>query len=719
MPLAWRPTLAAGTCVPSKGALFGNRRIGIGIPLEAPIRQAYQLLGVRKKPSLNDYIIYLEELRADFADTSVPHAEAERLVELYRRLAHEIQKQEEPVPRFPLLTGDGKLLPPELVFDSDAPWFEERLDAGKISLLHRDLPSSVVRLPWVRSLAREIIEDPRDYWEQIDDQAVLARIKRLRTTIRSLEFRRGLLRLVAHENPTCAHEMSDWLARASVVAVREILTDLSLEFDGERMVVGSGKTNYYFDRDKHCFYLDGDAGNLMRLYVAQMINATLGAKVELSTLSEIVDCDPGEIEQTLTRLRIKPMKDEIEAEPWPDDVEDELTETPTENSDAEAIESAVGDSSDRDREGEESSEQPAAPGNGSRIPGKPRGESDNTQDDEDGTPDGARRFRPGSTKPGSARTSQEEGQPDDEEDAVPTGTPGGGTGFQDRNPPRSPPSDEPGKQDAGRSSPREKGRRRTTEDQLRHRQHGDDHPKDGQGSAERPIQMRPSGRRKRRLGRRRDRVATYVSGALPPDGQPPREEMTDEERRRKVELGREAVKRVCIFEESHQRKPVPRSQTHPGYDVDSWNPIVESAETNGGADRTIEVKGLAGPWTEQGVGLTPRQFQSARELGDRFWLYVVEYAEDPTRAVVHPIQNPFGKVTGYWFDRGWKQLADAKEAPSREGALSVGQRISVAGQGEGTIIEVLHRGALRVLGIQFDNGRKIKRPFNPMTMQVK
>jgi hypothetical protein len=145
----------------------------------------------------------------------------------------------------------------------------------------------------------------------------------------------------------------------------------------------------------------------------------------------------------------------------------------------------------------------------------------------------------------------------------------------------------------------------------------------------------------------------------------------------------------------------------------SRNPVVDSS------DRTIEVKGLAGPWTQQGVALSPRQFQAARELGDRFWLYVVEYAADPSRAVVHPIQNPFRKVTGYWFDRGWKQLADPHEAPSREGRISVGQRISVANQGEGTVTEILQRGALRVLVIRFDDGRTIKRPFNPTTMQVR
>jgi hypothetical protein len=194
--------------------------------------------------------------------------------------------------------------------------------------------------------------------------------------------------------------------------------------------------------------------------------------------------------------------------------------------------------------------------------------------------------------------------------------------------------------------------------------------------------------------------------------------MTEEERRRNIVLGQEAVKRVCKFEKDYHREAVVRGQTHPGYDIDSRNPVLDSSDTGGRDVRMIEVKGLAGPWTEQGVSLSPRQFQAARELGDRFWLYVVEYAEDPVLAVVHPIQNPFSKVTSYWFDRGWKQLADLREGPSQQGAVAECQRISVAGQGRGTVVAVTQRGALRLVTIKFDDGRQIKRPFNPTTMRI-
>jgi hypothetical protein len=229
--------------------------------------------------------------------------------------------------------------------------------------------------------------------------------------------------------------------------------------------------------------------------------------------------------------------------------------------------------------------------------------------------------------------------------------------------------------------------------------------------------MRPARGRRRRGERRKDRVVTYVSGASPAAPASPTTE-SGEDRQRNIELGKKAVAIVCAFEQAHGRNATPRGQTHPGYDVDSSEPVVDSLDPKTAATRSIEVKGISGPWTRLGVALSPRQFQAARELGDRFWLYVVEHADDPARAVVHPIQNPFVKVTGYWFDRGWMQLVDPNEAPSRQGRAEVGQRISIANVGEGTILDITQRGALRVLVVRLDDGREVKRPFNPQTMQV-
>jgi hypothetical protein len=104
----------------------------------------------------------------------------------------------------------------------------------------------------------------------------------------------------------------------------------------------------------------------------------------------------------------------------------------------------------------------------------------------------------------------------------------------------------------------------------------------------------------------------------------------------------------------------------------------------------IEVKGMRGPWTRQGVALSRRQFEAAQQYGDRYWLYVVEFADDPARARIHPIHNPFARITQFFFDSGWRQLADPAESPSATCQLTVGQRIAVANVGKGEVIAYLY-----------------------------
>jgi hypothetical protein len=55
------------------------------------------------------------------------------------------------------------------------------------------------------------------------------------------------------------------------------------------------------------------------------------------------------------------------------------------------------------------------------------------------------------------------------------------------------------------------------------------------------------------------------------------------------------------------------------------------------------------------------QFSNAWDEGDRFWLYIVEHALNPTRARIYPIQNPAMKVDKFNFDQGWSQLADKED----------------------------------------------------------
>ena len=107
---------------------------------------------------------------------------------------------------------------------------------------------------------------------------------------------------------------------------------------------------------------------------------------------------------------------------------------------------------------------------------------------------------------------------------------------------------------------------------------------------------------------------------------------------------------VCAYENARGRIPEQKAQTHPGYDIVSVDPRT-------GEGRLIEVKGVAGEWNQTGVGLSSLQFSVAREHGDSYWLYVVEFAVDPDRIRIHPIRSPATQVTSFMFDSNWRQAA--------------------------------------------------------------
>ncbi|MBE7556762.1 MAG: DUF3883 domain-containing protein [Anaerolineales bacterium] len=150
-------------------------------------------------------------------------------------------------------------------------------------------------------------------------------------------------------------------------------------------------------------------------------------------------------------------------------------------------------------------------------------------------------------------------------------------------------------------------------------------------------------------------LRTYVSSN---NGDTPSTSDPDGHQRRTT-IGQIGVDRVLAYETECGRTARDTNETHrnhPGYDV-------ESTDTEGNV-RYIEVKSMEGYWSRRTpASVTRAQFGKAQELGDQFWLYVVEFAPDDERYQVFPIQDPFGKVNQYLFDDGWQELAEIEEQP--------------------------------------------------------
>ena len=183
------------------------------------------------------------------------------------------------------------------------------------------------------------------------------------------------------------------------------------------------------------------------------------------------------------------------------------------------------------------------------------------------------------------------------------------------------------------------------------------------------------------------------------------------QRQRRQRVDQAAVKRVMQFEVERGRQPKEMPYENEGYDIESYLP-------NGHLDRFIEVKGSSGTWADFGVALSRSQFRKASMEGNSFWLYVVEFAMEPNRSRVYAIQSPAESVDEYWFDGGWRDVAKERGTPSIEAALKIGSTIILDGARIAAVKDILKRGALMLLDIQFEDNSSGHVVYSPRRVRV-
>jgi hypothetical protein len=118
-------------------------------------------------------------------------------------------------------------------------------------------------------------------------------------------------------------------------------------------------------------------------------------------------------------------------------------------------------------------------------------------------------------------------------------------------------------------------------------------------------------------------------------------------------VDRHGVNHVLEYERDRGRYPEEKPFHFPGYDI-------ESKDSNGNIVRYIEVKATSGEWGSLGAALSKPQFTRAMELGDKYWLYVVECAGQETYRI-YRIQDPAVRVNQYIYDDGWKVLKEEED----------------------------------------------------------
>ena len=154
--------------------------------------------------------------------------------------------------------------------------------------------------------------------------------------------------------------------------------------------------------------------------------------------------------------------------------------------------------------------------------------------------------------------------------------------------------------------------------------------------------------------KQRARLRTYVTEAAAGSEQVIDVESTD--KRSAIEFA--GVRKVIECEKAAGRFPKEMPPMHPGYDIESKN-------TSGEVERYIEVKSVSGGWDTLGVALSKQQFDQARNLGRRYWLYVVERATE-NKAQIYRIQNPARRVGQFFYDDGWRDASMQEGSESEE-----------------------------------------------------
>jgi hypothetical protein len=171
-----------------------------------------------------------------------------------------------------------------------------------------------------------------------------------------------------------------------------------------------------------------------------------------------------------------------------------------------------------------------------------------------------------------------------------------------------------------------------------------------------------------------------------------------------------AMKTVMDYEVNRGFAPERQPHYNPGFDV-------LSRLKNTDEKRLIEVKGLAGEWTDRGVKLSRTQISFAQEHPEEAWLYVVENALDPKIRKINAIKNLFFKADEFWFDRVWREVADEKGGDYKAQFVT-GRRIQTEHFGVGIIIDTKTVGRFIYLTVEFKNWGKKCIPFNAITMEI-
>lgn len=205
---------------------------------------------------------------------------------------------------------------------------------------------------------------------------------------------------------------------------------------------------------------------------------------------------------------------------------------------------------------------------------------------------------------------------------------------------------------------------------------------------------------------RSGRLLSYVDSPLTVDRPPP--DSSQEKSAARNAVGKAAVAHALKTLADRWASMTEMPHNNPGYDV--------LARTAVGDEEFIEVKGQGGAWTQEGIALTPTELLMAQKMGERYWLCVVEFAQDDKRRQLSLVKNPFGLAQQFRFDVGWK--AAAEQISGMPLIPDKGLYIDIAEVGHGRIMSVRGKGKFFNIHVILEGGRQVNVTFNPAKMAL-
>jgi hypothetical protein len=251
-------------------------------------RRGLDALGRREKPSLDDFVEFLQVLCAYKKGTECDARECQQALQALNVVSADFDHDADAHHELPVLTTTRQLLPGCDVYEDDSPHLKGRIEAVGINFID-------AQVPWrIRSAASRLADDVEEILDEPPMRSANRELEslcdRFATILHSREFAYGLRRLVAQKHSWRAGDFVSNLDRFNVCAATSISTSLYLKLsEGEPRRIGGGSVLVFVDDENSTIWVATASPRRVAIDLAREIDGLLREfqGVELAALAQL------------------------------------------------------------------------------------------------------------------------------------------------------------------------------------------------------------------------------------------------------------------------------------------------------------------------------------------------------------------------------------------------------------------------------------------------